>query len=43
MHGKVECKFHLAATGGYMSLIVEIAGMIGGMLAEYAFSKKWSN
>lgn len=25
-----------------MSLIVEIAGMLGGMLAEYASSKKWS-
>ncbi|MFY9179004.1 MAG: hypothetical protein WAO12_04385 [Venatoribacter sp.] len=25
-----------------MSLIVEIAGMFGGMLAEYASSKKWS-
>ena len=25
-----------------MSLIVETAGMLGGMLAEYAHSKKWS-
>lgn len=25
-----------------MSLIVEISGMIAGMLAEYAASKKWS-
>jgi hypothetical protein len=25
-----------------MSLIVEIGGMLGGMLAEYASSKKWS-
>jgi Na+-transporting NADH:ubiquinone oxidoreductase subunit NqrB len=25
-----------------MSLIVEIAGMVGGMLAEYASSKQWS-
>lgn len=38
----MECKFHLAASGGYMSLIVEIAGMLGGMMAEYAHSKKWS-
>jgi hypothetical protein len=25
-----------------MSLIIDIAGMIGGMLAEYASAKKWS-
>lgn len=24
-----------------MSLIIEVAGMLGGMLAEYAVQKKW--